>query len=63
MSYYTIQEAATLVGVTYNQLWYAVITHRITESQRIGRLRLFDDHDIAVIREYFTGRKRAEKPT
>ena len=63
MRYYTIQDAAELVGVSYNRLWYALITGKLRASRRIGRLRIFDDCDIEGIREYFTGRKQGVEPT
>ena len=61
MSFYTIQEAAELVGVSYNRLWYALITNRLSESRRVGRLRLFDDFDIITIRQYFAERDDREE--
>lgn len=36
MRYYTIRDAAKLVGVSYNRLWYALITHRLKESSALG---------------------------
>lgn len=61
MAFYTIQEAAELVGISYNRLWYALITNRLTETRRIGRLRLFDDYDIVTIRQYFAERDDSEE--
>jgi hypothetical protein len=53
MTLYTIEEAAELIGVKYNRLWYALITGKLRESTRVGRIRLFDDYDIGEMRRHF----------
>ncbi len=60
MTFYTTHEAAELLGIHYKRLWYAVITGKLHETTRIGRIRLFDDCAMAEMRRFFAAHEAKE---
>lgn len=46
----TLRQAAEQLGTTYQQLWYAVATHKV-ETRRLGRERYFLQEDLPKIRQ------------
>jgi DNA-binding transcriptional MerR regulator len=53
---FSLEEAAQQVGVSYYRLWYALVTKKLPEPERVGRSRLFTAQDIERIKEHFSRR-------
>jgi DNA-binding transcriptional MerR regulator len=53
---FSLEEAAQQVGVSYYRLWYALMTKKLPEPERVGRSRLFTAQDVERIKEHFSRR-------
>ena len=58
MQYYTLSQAAALVGVSYGRLYWVLRTHQLRPSIQAGRTRLFTERDLPYVRQFFTKRTR-----
>lgn len=61
--YMSLDEVALRVGVSYSRLWYYLISGRLPEPARVGRARVFDPSDGALIEEFFSRLDRAADRT
>jgi DNA-binding transcriptional MerR regulator len=59
--HHNLAEAARLVGISYQRLWYYLITKKLPEPERVGRTRLFTDVEVSAIKEYFDARDRESR--
>jgi hypothetical protein len=55
MNLYSMPEVVTLLGQTYNRVYYATATGKV-KPRKAGRARLFDDRDVERLRQYFKNR-------
>jgi DNA-binding transcriptional MerR regulator len=63
LTLYNTQEVAELADIPYKRLWYYLATGRLRESRRVGRVRLFNEHDASEIKEYFDRKDGREQNT
>jgi predicted DNA-binding transcriptional regulator AlpA len=52
--YMSLSEVAQRVGISYSRLWYYLISGRLPEPSRVGRARVFNAGDVALIEEFFS---------
>ncbi len=50
---YGLAEAAKLASTSYGKLWFAVRIGELTETAKVGSIRLFDEEAVARIRRHF----------
>ena len=58
--YYSLPQAKDILGVSYDRVWYACVTGRVT-PEVVGRTRLLTEDDIRVLRDLFEGRVQWKK--
>ena len=57
---YTLNEVALLTGIPYYRIYYGHYTGRIPEPKRVGRNRIYTEHDVQNIKEHFANKKEAK---
>jgi hypothetical protein len=55
MNYYTLGEAARLLGRSYSQCWHVFAYGRLRWPRRVGRSFILDNDDLAALTAYFNG--------
>lgn len=55
MKFYSLPQAAKVLGQTYDRIYYAVATQKV-KAMQAGRARLLTDTDLAALRQLFAGR-------
>jgi len=63
MTGYTLGEVGKMTRVRPATIDYHLTLGCLPEPEKVGRIRVFTDEDVARIREYFAGRKKWGRTT
>lgn len=57
MKLYSLPQAAELLGLTYDRIYYAIATQKV-KAMKAGRARLLTDTDLTALRKLFAERAK-----